>query len=348
MVNRKQGMEAWPKGPPLFPVRDSPLKNRVAGARGLTLQSLIDHARSALAAPGAQAALKIAQVAIFLAVVILLIVQLSEVGWGDVFAALPESPWFYLIFTVRYFLQPLSEIPAYELVWKTPLARRWTAFIRKRVYNFAVMGYSGEAFFTLWARRNLKLSDRDIVVGVKDNNLVSALVSNAATTIVVVALFFLGDLERELKAIPGGAALFGLAFVSAASLMIAVVMFRRHLIQLPRGITRKIIAINAVRIVIIMVLHATLYAAALPGPPLTAWLMFVALQLVLSRIPFVPNQDIVFLTAALALAPEIGAPEAAIAGMLVAEAGLSQIFNLTLFALTAHHAVPRGGRPPGR
>jgi hypothetical protein len=67
--------------------------------------------------------------------------------------------------------------------------------------------------------------------------------------------------------------------------------------------------------------------------------MFITLQLVLSRVPFVPNQDIVFLTAALSLAPAIGAPEAAIAGMLLAEAGLSQIFNLALFALTAHHAV---------
>lgn len=313
----------------------------------MTLQSLIDRGRGLAAAPGAAAALKIAQAAIFIAVVVLLIGQLSEVGWGDVFAALPATPWFYLIFAVRYLLQPLSEIPAYELVWKTPLWRHWTAFIRKRVYNFAVMGYSGEAFFTLWARRNLNLSDRDIIVGVKDNNLVSALISNAATAAVVAVLFFLGDLDRELKAIPGGSVLFGLAFISAASLAVAVVMFRRRLIQLPRGLTRRIIAINGVRIVIIMVLHALLYASALPGPPLTAWLMLIALQLVLSRIPFVPNQDIVFLTAAVTLAPEIDAPEAAIAGMLIAEAGLSQLINLALFALTAHHAAPRAKKAAG-
>ncbi len=307
----------------------------------MTFKGLTEGVRALAARPGMRRAFRVLQTALFVAVVVYLIVQLSEVGWGDVFSALPQSPWFYLLFTVRYFLQPLSEIPAYELVWETPLWRHWTAFVRKRVYNFAVMGYSGEAFFTLWARRNLKLSDRDIVVGVKDNNLVSALVSNAATALVVAALFFLGDLQRELDAIPGGAALFGLAFVSAASLAVAVVMFRRQLIQLPRGMTRRIIAINAGRIAVILFLHAMLYASALPGPPLTAWLMFIALQLVLSRIPFVPNQDIVFLTAALSLAPEIDAPEAAIAGMLIAEAGLSQIFNLALFALTAHHAIPR-------
>ncbi len=302
---------------------------------------MIDAVRAFGARKGVRRAMRVTQGVLFVGVVIFLVIQLSEVGWGEVFAALPESPWFYAIFTLRYFAQPLTEIPAYEIVWRTPLWRHWTAFLRKRVYNFAVMGYSGEAFFTLWARRTLNLSDRDIVVGVKDNNLVSALVSNAATAAIVAALFFLGDLQREIDAIPGGAALFALAFVSAASLAVAVAMFRRHLIQLPKGMTRKIIAINAGRIALVFVLHAMLYQAAIPSAPLAAWLMFIALQLVLSRIPFVPNQDIVFLTAALSLAPEIGAPEAAIAGMLLAEAGLSQLFNLALFALTAHHAVPR-------
>lgn len=314
----------------------------------MTLDTVIEKARALAAQPGARRALRLSQGALFIAVIIYLIAQLSEVGWREVFFALPQSPWFYVLFTIRYFLQPLSEIPAYELVWKTRLWRHWTAFIRKRVYNFAVMGYSGEAFFTLWARRTLRLSDRDILVGVKDNNLVSALVSNAATAGVVVALFFLGDLGRELDAIPGGAALFGLAFISAASLAVAVAMFRRQLIQLPRGMTRRIVAINAGRIVVIMTLHALLYASAIPEPPLLAWLMFIALQLVLSRIPFVPNQDIVFLTAALSLAPEIGAPEAALAGMLLAEAGLSQLFNLALFALTAHLAIPGAGKRENR
>jgi hypothetical protein len=305
----------------------------------VTLQTLIDRLRGFASTPGVRRALRVAQGVLFAAVVLFLVIQLSEVGWSAVFSSLPETPWFYVIFALRYFVQPLSEIPAYELVWKTPLWRHWTAFIRKRVYNFAVMGYSGEAFFTLWARRTLRHSDRDILVGVKDNNLVSALVSNAATAAIVAVLFVLGDLEREMDAIPGGAVLFALAFLSAASLAVAVITFRRRLIQLPKGMTRKIIAINVVRIGVVFVLHAMLYASAIPGAPLAAWLMFIALQLVLSRVPFVPNQDIVFLTAALSLAPAIGAPEAAIAGMLLAEAGLSQIFNLALFALTAHHAV---------
>ena len=200
------------------------------------------------------------------------------------------------------------------------------------------MGYSGEAFVPLWARRRLALSDKEILTGVKDNNILSALVSNVATVAIIVLLFFTDSLQPGLDALPGSTILFSLAFLSALILSVSVVLFRRQILHQPRGVMPKLVSIHAARMVVIMVLHAVMYSAALPGAPIGAWLMFIALQLVLSRIPFVPNQDLVFLTAALSLSPIVGAPEAAIAGMLVAEAGLSQILNFGLFFATAHDA----------
>ena len=85
-----------------------------------------------------------------------------------------------------------------------------------------------------------------------------------------------------------------------------------------------------------------MYAAALPAADYSAWFLFIALQLVISRIPFLPNQDLVFLGAALSLATIVGVPEAAIAGMLVAEAGLSQLLNFSLFFATARDARQGG------
>jgi len=291
------------------------------------------------------------QYGLLAAVVVYLVYRLSEVGWSEVLEELPASPLFYAIFTLRYLALPLSEIPTYELVWRRPLWRRFSAFLRKRVYNFAVMGYSGEGFFTLWARRNLDLSDREILVGVKDNNLISALVSNIATAALVLLLFMGGHLQEELDALPGSALLFALAFASAFSLAVAVILFRRRIINLPDGMMPQLAAINAIRIIFVLCLHALLYWSALPGPPLEAWFIFIALQLVLSRVPFVPNLDIVFLTAAIHLAGTVNVPEAAIAGMLVAEAGLSQIFNFALFLATTHLALaPRadaGAQAPG-
>ncbi|WP_425410598.1 hypothetical protein [Hyphococcus sp.] len=285
-----------------------------------------------------QRGLKVIQYTLLALIVVYLIFKLSRVGWLEVLGALPESPWFYFFFVLRFLAVPVSEIALYEIIWSLPLIRHFFVFIRKRVYNFAVMGYSGEAFLTLWARRRLRLSDKKILVGVKDNNLLSAFASNAATVILVVALALTGGLEAGLKAFPGAGWLFTLAFLSAGGLSVLVLIFRDKLMALPKGVMPKLIGVHSGRQALIILLHAAMYASALPGAPVMAWMTFIAMQLVLSRIPFLPNQDIVYLGAALSLSAIVGAPEAAVAGMLLAEAGLSQAFNVAMFFATAHLA----------
>ncbi len=288
--------------------------------------------------PGVQRSLKIIQYTLFAAIVVYLAYKLTNVGWGEVFGSLPTSPWFYLFFALRFLALPISELAIYELLWSVPLVRHFSVFIRKRVYNFAIMGYSGEAFLTMWARRRLNISDKTIIVGVKDNNLISAFTSNSATVILIIFLALTGGLKAGLDAFPGAGLLFTLAFISASTLAIAVMTFREKLIALPKGVMPRLLGVHSARQVLIITLHAAMYSSALPGAPVVAWFTFIALQLVLSRIPFLPNQDIVYLGAAITLSPIVGAPEAAVAGMLVAEAGLSQLINVILFVATAHHA----------
>ncbi|MEZ5893921.1 MAG: hypothetical protein R3C58_12365 [Parvularculaceae bacterium] len=285
-----------------------------------------------------QRALKIIQYALLALIVLYLVKKLTQVGWLEVANALPTTPWFYVFFLLRYLALPISELAIYEIVWEAPLVRHFFVFIRKRVYNFAVMGYSGEAFLTLWARRRLNLPHKKILIGVKDNNLLSAFASNAATVALIVILAVTGGLSAGLHAFPGAGWLFALAFLSASALSVLVMVFRHKLMALPEGVMPRLIGVHGARQALIILLHAAMYASALPGAPLMAWLTFISLQLVLSRVPFLPNQDIVYLGAAMTLAPIVGAPEHAVAGMLVAEAGLSQILNIFLFFATAHLA----------
>lgn len=304
------------------------------------LKTAFERFRGAMQSPEAKRRLARGQRALLVLIIAYLIYRLSRVGWLEVLQSLPVSPWFYVFFALRFLALPVSELAIYELIWRLPLVRHFPVFVRKRVYNFAVLGYSGEAFLTLWARRRLPLVDRDILVGVKDNNLLSALTSNVVTVALIVALAVSGGLKAGLDALPGAGALFALAFISASALAVAVITFRRRLIALPEGIMPRLLAIHGARQTVILFLQASMYAAALPGTPFEAWLMFLALQLVLSRIPFLPNQELVYLGAALSLAPLVGAPEAAVAGMLIADAGLSQILNFGLFLATA--PVARG------
>ncbi|MEM1397429.1 MAG: hypothetical protein AAGH38_08285 [Pseudomonadota bacterium] len=271
-------------------------------------------------------------------VIVYLCYRLSQVGWADLLQNLPSSIWFYVIFAVRYLALPFSEVPAYERVWKVPLWKYITAFIRKRVYNSAVVGYSGEAFFTLWARRRLDLPEKVILFGVKDNNILSAFASNFSTVALILFLLIGDNLQPGLDAAPGAVFFFVLAFLSSFGLVAAVVLFGSKVLHVTRRDAAFIATIHGVRMLATIVLHAALYAVAIPGTPLEVWLVFIALQLVISRIPFLPNQDLVFLGAALSLASITGAPEAAIAGMLVTEACLSLILSVAFFAVTAHDA----------
>jgi hypothetical protein len=285
-----------------------------------------------------QKGLKFFQYGLLAIIVLYLVYKLTHLGWAEVIGSLPESPWFYLFFLLRFLALPISELAIYEIVWSQPLVRHFFVFIRKRVYNFAVMGYSGEAFLTLWARRRLSLPHKKILIGVKDNNLLSAFTSNAATVILIVLLAATGGLKAGLDAFPGARWLFTLAFLSAGTLSVLVMIFRDKLMALPKGVMPRLIGVHSGRQALIILLHAAMYASALPGAPIMAWMTFIAMQLVLSRVPFLPNQDIVYLGAALSLSPIVGAPEAMVAGMLVAEAGLSQIFNIAMFFATAHLA----------
>ena len=297
--------------------------------------------------PAVARTLKGVQYALLAAVVAYLLFRFTQVGWVEVFGALPASPWFYIFFFLRFLALPISELAIYEMIWRQPLLAHFPAFVRKRVYNFAVMGYSGEGFLTLWAQRTLPISQKTVMVGVKDNNLLSALTSNLATVFLIVALAATGGLTAGFEALPkGGGVLFALAFTSAFVLSVAVILFRRRLIALPHASMRPLMTVHFVRISLILTLHAAMYAAALPGAALSAWMMFLALQLVLSRIPFIPNQDLVFLGAAMTLAPIVNATEAEVAGMLLAEAGLSQLVNLVLFFATAYLAKQQSGRLP--
>ena len=287
--------------------------------------------------PAFQRAYKVAQHAFMAAAAGYIIYRFSQLGWREVFAAMPASPWFYVFFLLRYFTLPISELVVYEILWRVPLLKAFPAFVRKRVYNFGVLSYSGEGFLTLWARRTLPLDGKTIMLSVKDNNILSAFTSNAWTVILIAFLAISGGLAPGLAALPPGAnAVFAIAFIVALSLSVGVLVFRKRLFHLPRGVFGKLLTVHSTRLSLIIVLHASMYAAALPSAPLSAWLMFIALHLVISRAPFIPNQDIVFLGAALSLAPLVNASDAAVAGMLLAEGGMIQVMNLVLFFATSY------------
>ncbi len=296
--------------------------------------------------PATKRALVIGHWALLALIIAFLVYRLTHIGWREVIRSLPSSPWFFVFFVLRYLTLPITETAVYETIWNRPVVAHLPAFIRKRVYNYAVAGYSGEGFLALWARRRLGLSDRDAIVGIKDNSILGSFTANAATIIVVVGLAVTGGLQAGLALLPGAPVLFAASFTAAAAMCLAVLVFRKRLIALPDVKIRKVVTIHAVRQTLNLTLFAAMYAAAIPSEPFGVWFLFIALQLVVSRIPFLPSQDLVYLTLALSFASLVGAPREAVAGMLVAEAGLSMLFSVCLFLATLYLARSGAGPNP--
>ena len=285
--------------------------------------------------PDVARALRLANYAFLALIVIWLITKISQIGWGAVIENLPASPWFYFFLALKFLTLPIAETFVYQILWERPLLRHFPAFVRKRVYNSAVAGYSGEAFLVLWARRRLGLSDLAAVVSVKDGNVLAAFSANLTTVALVVWLAANGLLERVVAEIPGGGVLFAVAFAAAAGFAIGAAALRRKIIAAGDGKIARILGVHALRQAAQLVVYAAVYAAAIPSAPLATWFAFIALQYVITRIPFLPNQELFYLGAALSLAAIVGAPEEQVAGMLLAEAGLLQALYFTLFLSTA-------------
>ncbi|MEM9750733.1 MAG: hypothetical protein AAF869_07255, partial [Pseudomonadota bacterium] len=237
---------------------------------------------------------RLAHIVLIAGVAVYLLYRLSELGWAEVWRALPASPWFYILFALRFAALPLFELLIYQRLWRTPLWRSLPVFIRKRVYNFAVVGYSGEAYLCLWGGRQRGLNERAVLLAVKDSNILSALASNALTVLLVGAMAYTGQLKEIASASPGVEIYFFAGAGLAGFLVAAVAYFRRQVLTAPPDDTRFVLGIHFTRLLFVQTLLAAQYAVAIPGTPITAWLMFLAAQLVLDRIPLLPNKDLLF------------------------------------------------------
>lgn len=275
---------------------------------------------------------KLLQATVILAVCYYLSLKVADIGWRDVMQALPTSPWFYLFITMMYFAYPLGEWLVYRTLWGVPAARRFDVFLRMRVYNAAVMSYSGEAYLGLWAHRHVGGRKRDIVAKIKDSQILSALSSNSLTILLLAMLFTSGKLGVFTGADPSYPTYVAVALGLSLFLIPLVIWFRKQILSLEPKVTRRVFLIHFTRLMTVVGLQVASWAVVLPDVPMDIWLVFLTGQYVLTRIPFLPNADLMVAGLGLTLLSFVNAPEAALAGIFVASGALAQVMHLTVFA----------------
>lgn len=278
---------------------------------------------------------RIANAAFVAAVCAYLVYKLSKLGWYEVLSSLPVSPWFYILFVIRFLSLPLFEIVIYRRFWDFSALRSIPVFLRKRVYNHGLMDYSGEAYFYLWARKNSRDPETRVFSIIKDVNIASAIVSVVVTVILLLMLAESSSLYELDQYFPSANAyLWAFAGIGLAAICLLFV-FRRQVMFLSAADTTVVSLLHITRLAVVLALQALQWWTAIPSVPLADWLFFLALYMVVGRLPFVPNKDLAFLAVAVGLAGVVSDQETAVSAMFLANLALYQLANVGVYLATS-------------
>jgi len=231
---------------------------------------------------------RVLTIALSLLVIAAALYQMRAIEPGSILRLLPASPSFWLLFLLGFMAGPLSEWFIFNRLWGVGLPALG-ALTRKLVFNELLLGYLGEAYFYAWARKNRQVEAAPFGA-VKDVAILSAIAGNVMTLAMVGMAFpFLHLLPLgEHRAAIG----WSLAFVVGTSL--AATVWRKSLFSLTASELHMVFGAHMARILATTLISATLWFMVLPDTPIGWWLVLAAVRLLISRLPFVPNKDVVF------------------------------------------------------
>ena len=221
------------------------------------------------------------------AIVAAVLLGVRGLNLAGIAALLPRRPLFWIVFVTSYLAMPTSEWVIYHRLWKVPPVGI-LALLRKLVSNEMLFSYSGEFYFYTWARQKSGVAKP--FEAIKDVAILSALVGVTVALLCGVVAYAtmgsaaLGPYARQLYACA--------AIVLTISL--GAVIFRGTVFSLPAADRYFIGLVHTIRLATVAVLTALMWHLVLPEVGLRWWLLLVALQLVVSRLPLITNKDFVF------------------------------------------------------
>lgn len=274
-----------------------------------------------------------------LAIVAIIALQLTDIGWGNIYNSLPTTPWFYVLFLFIYFLLPFSEVLAYKLTWGIPYWRSLSIFIKKRIFNKDVMGYSGEIVLIQWAIQYTEKSKKQIFKDVRDMNIISSAASTIVAFGLLGILFFTGKIKAldqliqrdlfsetsSLEYLIGG--------VILLILFVVIMRFRKYIFSMSAGLSFKVFSIHSIRMIVLYAAQILQWHLVLPDISLEIWFTFLSVNIIISRIPIIPSQDLVATGTNIEIAKILQVPVAPVTGIFLVHDVLGKVMNFVLYLL---------------
>lgn len=254
---------------------------------------------------------------------------LTQLGWGKIVDARPSGLDFYIVVLLPFFVQPIADLIIYRNLLGVGRALPLVVLFRKRYMNGIMLDYSGEVYFFFWARKNLRLKKGLLLHAVKDTNVLSA--SAALATVLLMLLLFVVTGGVRLPAVATGITWVAIVILSLP-LILGIALFTggKKITALSRADIATTFGIHFARCIIKLSLEFAIWWFSGALPSAVACFQFVALRLLVTRLPMVPNKDLVFVGVGLAAAGVLNVSAPKVAAVLVIMTAVGLIQDLVL------------------
>ena len=257
--------------------------------------------------------------------------SLTRVGWAQIWHARPVALGFYLVALLQFFIQPIADLIIYRNLLGVGKALPLPIILRKRFIN-DMLDYSGEVYFFFWAKRNLSLNKGLLLHAVKDSNILSVSAGFTMVWLMLLALTMSG-LVKLPALVHGGMA----TVVSLGSLPLvfglALFLGGRKITATSRRNIAITFAIHMVRCVTNLSTEFAIWWFSGALPSATICLLFVALRVLVTRLPLVMNKDLIFIGIGIATAGLMNLSAPKVSAVLMLMTAISLLENLVLIGL---------------
>lgn len=258
--------------------------------------------------------------------------QLTKIGWIEIWHSRPTAWGFYLLLFLPFFIQPVADLLIYRNLWKVGKALQLSIFLRKRYLNAVVLDYSGEAYFFFWAQQTLNVKKAALLHAIKDSNILSAGAGLAMVWMMLLLLSLTGGITLPAlfsEHLGTSVAVASLPLV----LCLILVIGGKKVTTLNRAQIASTFAIHMIRSVLGLGLQFALWWTSGALPSGVACLYFVALRLLISRLPLLPNKDLLFVGTGIAAASYMTLSTESVAAVLVIIVAFDEILGFALVGL---------------
>ena len=220
--------------------------------------------------------------------------QFRDRDFEALLATVPRSPAFWIAFGGYYLAVPAADWFVLRRLWALSPSGV-PAVLRKFVANELLVSYSGDAFLYLWVRKAVPKVVAPFSV-IKDLALISALVGSGLTLTGLILVWPI--LPPTILSAQISPLLVGVVVMLASGGLIS--FFAGRVISLPRADIVFVVQADVARVLVQSACAMLMWHIALPDAAINSLILVSVLRLIVTRLPLVPNKEVVFAAFAVA------------------------------------------------